>query len=54
MEPNHYTIILPGLTEWAERYRLAYDAESGSVKADGSRMKFIYNGDVVRSVSDVG
>ena len=34
MEPNHYTIILPGLTEWAERYRQAYDAESGSVKAD--------------------
>ena len=34
MEPNHYTIILPGLTEWAERYRQAYDAELGSVKAD--------------------
>lgn len=33
MSPNEYTIILPGLTEWAERYRQAYDAETGRVKA---------------------
>ena len=28
-EQNHYTVIVPGLTEWAERYRQAADPTTG-------------------------
>ena len=31
---NQYTIILPGLTEWCERYRKAVDPTNGSVNQD--------------------
>ena len=33
-EQNHYTLILPGLNEWAERYRQAMDPAMGKVSPD--------------------
>lgn len=33
-EQNHYTVIVPGLTEWAERYRQAVDPTTGIVSPD--------------------
>ena len=33
-EQNHYTLILPGLTEWAERYRRAFNPTDNTVYAD--------------------
>lgn len=33
-EQNHYTVIVPGLTEWAERYRQAMDPAMGKVSPD--------------------
>ena len=33
-EQNHYTVIVPGLTEWAERYRKAFDPITGLVSPE--------------------
>ena len=33
-EQNHYTVIVPGLTEWAERYRQAVDPATGKVSSE--------------------